>query len=397
MGNKHTFKAELNRRKVGKVDTPLNDNLLKVKWGEFNVIDVFEVKNSGNILSRDIIQNSGKTPYLCASAANNAVSSYISFDEKDSDKGNCVFIGGKTFVVTYQENDFYSNDSHNLILYLKNEKKRNRGCQLFLAACIDKSLGHKYSWGDSISNGKIQKDKVSLPIKNGKIDFEFMERFVAELEYERFEKIDAYLLDNGLNDFCLTVKEKQVLDNLENGKIDFVAFTYKSIFNKIKQGRRLKKDDQISGGIPFVMAGVTNTGVVNYISNPVASFPKNSITIDIFGNTFYRNYNFGAGDDTGVYWNDKAEYSKESMLFFASSMEKSILGKFNYGKKLRSSKSFDFKMKLPTRDKKPDYETMETIVSAIYKLVIKDVALYVDRKKKELDKIIADAIAERRT
>lgn len=52
------------------------------------------------------------------------------------------------------------------------------------------------------------------------------------------------------------------------------------------------------------MSGTTNAGVVNYISNPVASFPRNAITIDIFGNTFYRDYAFGAGDDTGVYWND---------------------------------------------------------------------------------------------
>ena len=74
------------------------------------------------------------------------------------------------------------------------------------------------------------------------------------------------------------------------------------------QGRRLKKDDQLPGNIPFVMAGTTNTGVVNYISNPVSKFPKNSITIDIFGNVFYRDYDFGAGDDTGVYWNDKVAF-----------------------------------------------------------------------------------------
>ena len=234
-----------------------------VEWGEFNIIDIFDVKNTKNILSRDIIENSGETPYLCASTENNAVSSYISFDEQYLEKGNCVFIGGKTFVVSYQEKDFYSNDSHNLVLYLKNDKKRNKVCQLFLAACINRSLGHKYSWGDSISNNKIQKDKVSLPIKNGKIDFEFMESFIVEMEAERIAKLEAYLLATGLKDYTLTTEEQQVLDNFEKGKIAFDRFTYKNIFNKIVQGRRLKKDDQISGNIPFVMAGITNTGVVN--------------------------------------------------------------------------------------------------------------------------------------
>ena len=129
------------------------------------------------------------------------------------------------------------------------------------------------------------------------------------------------------------------------------------------------------------MAGITNTGVVNYISNPVTSFPKNSITIDIFGNTFYRNYDFGAGDDTGVYWNDKQDYSKKSMLFFATSMKKSVEGKFDYGKKLRSSQSFNFRMKLPIKNNQLDYKTMETLISAIQKQVIKDVVLYVKNKK----------------
>jgi len=153
-----------------------------IKFNQFNVIDEFEVKNSWNILSRNIIENSGKTPYLSASAENNAVSSYISYDEKDLDKGNCVFIGGKTFVVSYQAKDFFSNDSHNLILYPKNEKVKNKLTQLYLATCVEKSLKHKYSWGDSISNKKIQKDKISLPTQNNQPNYEIMETFISAIQ-----------------------------------------------------------------------------------------------------------------------------------------------------------------------------------------------------------------------
>lgn len=140
-------------------------------------------------------------------------------------------------------------------------------------------------------------------------------------------------------------------------------FTYKSIFNKIAQGRRLKKNDQIPGTIPFVMAGTTNSGVVNYISNPVRIFPKNSITVDIFGNVFYRDFEFGAGDDTGVYWNEEKEYSREAMLFFAIAMEKSLFGKFSFGNKLRSSQSLDFKILLPTKNGEIDIEFMENFIT----------------------------------
>jgi Type I restriction modification DNA specificity domain len=163
-----------------------------VKFEEFNVVDLFNVKNSGNILSRDIVENSGGIPYLCASTENNAVVSYISYDEKYLDKGNCVFIGGKTFVVTYQEKDFYSNDSHNLVLYLKNEGKRSKLKQLYLATCINRSLGYKYSWGDSISNRKIQKDKVSLPVKNKQPNYTIMETFISAIQKLVIKEVVLY-------------------------------------------------------------------------------------------------------------------------------------------------------------------------------------------------------------
>lgn len=156
----------------------------KLEWGEFDVTGekgIFDVKNTGNILSSEIIANSGTTPYLCASAENNAVSSYIKYDENYLDRGNCIFIGGKTFVVTYQKDDFYSNDSHNLVLYLKGQK-RNRYNQLYLVTCVYKSLCHKYSWGDSISGKKIKNDKVILPIKDGKICFDTMQIFISAVQ-----------------------------------------------------------------------------------------------------------------------------------------------------------------------------------------------------------------------
>lgn len=193
------FVAELEAQRVAELETYLRVTGLKdytltaeeqdviakyshIKFEDFKVTEVFNIKNSGNILSRDIVENSGNIPYLCASADNNAVSSYISYDEQFMDEGNCVFIGGKTFVVTYQENDFFSNDSHNLILHLIDKTKRNKHNQLFLTTCINKSLKHKYSWGDSISSKKIKNDSVTLPVKNGKIDYAIMGTLISAIQ-----------------------------------------------------------------------------------------------------------------------------------------------------------------------------------------------------------------------
>lgn len=153
------------------------------EFGDFDVTDIFEIKNSGNILSSDIVEGSGDTPYLCASTANNGVSTYITYDEKYKDKGNCIFIGGKTFVVTYQEHDFYSNDSHNLILYLKDAEQRTKLKQLYIATCINRSLKHKYPWNASISKAKIKKEKVALPVNNKlQPHYKTMETFMSAIQ-----------------------------------------------------------------------------------------------------------------------------------------------------------------------------------------------------------------------
>lgn len=193
-----SFIAELDAQRIAELDAYLSVSNLKdyvlteeekkvlddfnnLKFEEYNITDIFDIKNTGNILSTEVIANSGDTPYLCASAENNAVSTYIKYNEQYLDKGNCIFIGGKTFVVTYQENDFYSNDSHNLVLYLKGEV-RTKLKQLYLATCVYKSLKHKYSWGDSVSKTKIKTDKIMLPSFNGKPDFSIMECFITAIQ-----------------------------------------------------------------------------------------------------------------------------------------------------------------------------------------------------------------------
>jgi hypothetical protein len=149
------------------------------KYKAFRIVDIFDVKNTQSIMSRDITLNSGTTPYLTASGTNNAVGGYITFDDSFLDKGNCIFIGGKTFVVSYQGKDFFSNDSHNLALYLKETGAQTKENQLFMVASIYKSLSSKYSWGDSISYKKIQADEVNLPIDtNGNPDYAFMTAFI---------------------------------------------------------------------------------------------------------------------------------------------------------------------------------------------------------------------------
>ncbi len=158
-------------------------------FAEFDITDIFDVKNTSNILSSEIVENSGNIPYLCASSENNGVSSYITYDDHYLEKGDCIFIGGKTFVVSYQENDFFSNDSHNLALYLKTcDKSKSKTCDkskskhFYIATCLFKSLNHRYSWGNSISKTKIKNDKISLPMKDDRPNYDVMELLISAIQ-----------------------------------------------------------------------------------------------------------------------------------------------------------------------------------------------------------------------
>lgn len=177
-----------------------------LEWREFNVTDVFNVKNTHNILSSEIAENSGGVPYLCASAENNGVSSYISYNADFLEDGNCIFIGGKTFVVSYQKDDFFSNDSHNLALYLK-DFEADKSNQLYLATCIRKSLAHKYSWGNSISNAKIKGDKVMLPVRDGAPDYAAMQDFISAVQKLVIKDVVKYAEDK-INATKKVVKNK---------------------------------------------------------------------------------------------------------------------------------------------------------------------------------------------
>ena len=340
--------------------------------------------SSDKLLTKQLLSEKGKYPTFSSDSTNNGIVGYSNIQPSFvCDDNNPIFVifGDHTRTFNVAQHSFNIMDN---VKVLKPKQQYTLSEILFITSSWKKGIkdiGYARHW-------KFAKEtKILLPMKNGKIDFDFMDSFIAELEAERIAELEAeriaelsaYLKVSGLDNYELSDEELKALRDYDS--IDFEEFEYQEVFDKIVQGRRLKKDDQIPGDIPFVMSGVTNTGIVNFISNPVASFPRNSITLDIFGNAFYRPYAYGAGDDTGVYWNEENEYSKEVMLYITSSMSRSVAGKYDYGNKLRSSKSKNIKMKLPAVSKGVlDTDYMRIFTNAVMKLAIKDVVQYTNER-----------------
>lgn len=117
----------------------------KVKMKQMRIVNkVFNVTNSHNILKSDVVFGSGNVPYVTASEGNNSIVSYISYNDDEKEEGNTILIGGKTLVITYQPQAFFSNDSHNLVLSVLNNDAREENVQLYLVASLYKSIAQVF-------------------------------------------------------------------------------------------------------------------------------------------------------------------------------------------------------------------------------------------------------------
>ena len=360
------------------MNASLNEKLRAVKWGEFKLGNLFDIQNTLSF-NTDVLVEGDDYDYITRTSLNQGILQSTGFinHENINEKGTWS-LGLLQMDFFYRDKKWYAGQFVRKIVPKITIPKRSVS---FFTTLLNKQKSRLLSVLVRNVDATFRETIIALPVKgNDAIDFDFMESFIAELEAERVAELSAYLKVSGLENYELSKSEIETINQFKQKQISFREFEFVRVFNNIEQGRRLKKEDQIPGSIPFIMSGTTNSGVVGYISNPVASFPKNSITVDIFGNSFYRNYAFGAGDDTGVYWSSENNYSKKTMLFYTTAMQKTLYGKYSHGKKLRSSQSLHLKMQLPAKDGKPDYATMDTLISAIQKLVIKDVVLYTNQK-----------------
>lgn len=366
--------------KLGKINAPLNEKLKTVEWGEFKVGDFFEI-GTGSLLSNDDL-TTGKVPRISAKSDNNGTLGYFDTENLPNARHFENFItvnffgtDGGIFYHPYKAS--VEMKVHTLkISNIEFNSKTGR----FIAAALKQSfLG--FGYGSQLSSSKLKNlnFKIQLPIStNGEIDFEFMESFIAEVEAERIAELETYLLANGLKDYALTAEEQKALDDFEN--LTWQTFNLEKLFGKSTRGKRLKSADRISGDLPFVTAGETDEGVSAFIGNDVHIFSENTTTIDMFGSAKYRNYKYGGDDHIAVVHTEKLP--KFASIFVTTAIHKSSYnGQFHYGRNFYAKDADELNISLPVKQQEPDYATMETVISAVQKLVIKELVLFVDRKR----------------
>lgn len=253
-----------------------------------------------------------------------------------------------------------------------------RNILFFVSCAIQKSIKTKYGYEYKASWDRVKKDFIQLPVKADEtIDFDFMDSFIAELEAERIAELSAYLAVSGLDNYELSKEEEQAIADYTS--YDWKSFNLKELYGKSTRGKRLKSEDRIPGTLPFVTAGEAEEGVSAFIGNDVQVFEKNTTTIDMFGSAKYRNYQYGGDDHVAIVHTESIPM--KAAIFVTSACHKAAhTGKFDYGHNFYAKDADALNIMLPAKNGKPDYESMELLISAIQKLVIKDVVLYAERK-----------------
>ena len=370
------------------MNASLNEKLRAVKWGEYKLGDLFEINPTKyyRLANDKILSKSGITPLVSNASIANGVMGFSNLNPLN--KGNSLSCSDTTLgaeTMYYQKND-YIGYQHIQSLMPKFDRFNSAIAFFIISASHAATSNGQYDYGHKFNRKSMRKTVIFLPIcDDGSIDFDFMESFIAELEAERIAELEAYLLATGLTDYILTAEEKAVLQAFRDGKngggnlADYQLFNTMELFGKSTRGKRLKSADRIEGTLPFVTAGEADEGVSAFIGNDVEVFSKNTITIDMFGSAKYRNYDYGGDDHIAVVHTENLP--KLASVFVTAAIHKSShTGKFDYGHNFYAKDADELNIFLPALDGKPDYALMETLISAVQKLVIKDVVQYADRK-----------------
>ncbi|MFP6169474.1 restriction endonuclease subunit S [Helicobacter pylori] len=203
---------------------PLSSQLNAIKWGEFKLGDLFEVY-TGSLLSQEDLAK-GDIVRISVKSDNNGV--YGHFDTLKNKKARHFenFISVNFFGNCFYHPYLASVEMKVHVLKLKN-RLLTRRVGLFLANQLNKCFYGQFTYGTQLSSSKLKHNnfKIQLPLKPTAntqsledIDFDFMEKFIAELEQCRLAELQAYLKATGLENTTLSNEEENALNVFNNSR-----------------------------------------------------------------------------------------------------------------------------------------------------------------------------------
>lgn len=329
-----------------------------VEWREFLFsevfIDIFIAKSTDlNKLQE------GEICFVGRSSINNGFQKLVNINKDKIINKNCITISmvgePKAF---YQPYNFTCSQN---ILVLRNDEKLSKNNSLYLCSLINNYLISKaYGYGYPVGLGRVIRNKIMLPIDvNGEPNWQFMEDYIKQEMKEQSQKIVKYYENQ------LLKLEFDLLD-LE---VEWKEFFFTDIFKEVKRGKRLTKNNQIDGNIPYVSSTSINNGVDNFIGNEdnVRFYEKNLSLANSgsVGSCFYHKYKYIASDHITSL---TSEYADEYIYKFMATIIKRIEEKYSFNREINDPRISREKILLPIDEKgNPNWEYMRLFIQKIEK------------------------------
>lgn len=375
-----------------------------VKWGEYELQKLFYISGTKSLDSNAIEFTQTGVNFVGRTFENNGIQGKIqrrAFEPNEPNTITATVIGNYKYV-KYQTEEYYCSQNINKLSPKAIFEKWNKRIACFLVANVQKfvSLYDGQQGGYKLED--IKKHKIKLPIKDEKIDFDFMESFVAELEAQRVAELSAYLKVSGYDNYELSVEELDALRKFSSLE-DNNWGTYKvgNLFERVQtkklpyKAKELPKQPTDEYVLPCLTSSFQNQGLNYYapkagatVLNNVISIPSNS---DVY-RAYYQTKDFTVLSDAyAIRWkSDEIEISPNHYLFMVMCINKvTDLPIYSYKNKLGGWNVVKGKyIRLPEKNGEIDFGFMEAFISAIKKMTIKDVVLYADRKISETKKIV---------
>ncbi|GAA8813246.1 restriction endonuclease subunit S [Helicobacter pylori] len=389
---------------------PLSSQLNAIKWGEFKIGDLFKIEKTLSF-NKDALTQGQDYDYITRTSQNQGVLQTTGFVNAENLNPPFTWsLGLLQMDFFYRKKSWYAGQFMRKITPKTEIKNKINSRIAHYFTTLLNALKHPLL---SVLVRDIDKtfreQKIQLPLKPTAntqtlkdidfnfIDFNFMEKFIAELEQCRLAELEAYLKATGLSNTTLSHDEENAL-NLFDGKnsmggntpcgLTWQSFKLGDLF-EIRPTKAYKLTNSHlfdnSAKNPVVTNSSLNNGISGYSSlDPTEK--GNQITYSDTTTSegiFYQKRPFiGYSHVQGLYplkyhefWNEK------TLLYIVTAFKKVACGRFNYGNKFNRKIASGMPIFLPTNQHgKIDFHFMHTLINALMKQTIQGVVQYSSAK-----------------
>lgn len=346
----------------------------------FKLKELFTISSSKKKFNASDIKFGGKYPYVARGTSNNGIKGYVDLDTRYLNPANTISFGQDTATMYYQKDAYFTGDKIKIFSFTK--KTLDERLALYLIACMRHAF-RLFKWGAQSFDEKVLGNvEISLPVTASKnIDFDFINSRMRELQ--------AYLHEAGLEDFVLTLDESEALQIINENNLRWKEFKLSDLFSATPGNVDIQNKDVNGKGSYFINSGVTNFGIKGRTDRAAKIFPSNTLTIDFFGNTYYRPYEYKLATHNHVFSFEGEVIQDEYIGLFLQSCMRFLTKKYSYGNMATIPLLMDESLMLPVDEHDAiDYNLMRSFIRALQKSTIEKLHAFIEHEHSAYKSIV---------